>query len=177
MDYARVGRYTVWLWVFAVVWSTLARAEAIHTAVTSDGVVEGLEERGIAVFRGIPYAQPPVGPLRWQPPRPASAYPEPLQAHTYGPRCMQRNSGDRPAAVSEDCLTLNVWSKQLQPAKQPVMVWIHGVVFVVVRAKSLVRLWRGTGSLWCPLLIDWAPLAFLRTRPWGLVQRVLACWI
>ena len=42
----------------------LARAEAIHTAVTSDGVVEGLEERGIAVFRGIPYAQPPVGPLR-----------------------------------------------------------------------------------------------------------------
>ena len=90
MDYARVGRYTVWLWVFAVVWSTLARAEAIHTAITSDGVVEGLEERGIAVFRGIPYAQPPVGPLRWQPPRPASAYPEPLQAHTYGPRCMQR---------------------------------------------------------------------------------------
>ena len=126
MDYARVGRYTVWLWVFAVVWSTLARAEAIHTAVTSDGVVEGLEERGIAVFRGIPYAQPPVGPLRWQPPRPASAYPEPLQAHTYGPRCMQRTSGDRPPAVSEDCLTLNVWSKQLQPAKQPVMVWIHG---------------------------------------------------
>ena len=50
MVYARVGRCTVWLWVFAVVWSTLARAEAIPTAVTSDGVVEGLEERGIAGF-------------------------------------------------------------------------------------------------------------------------------
>ena len=48
------------------------------------GVVEGLEEKGIGVFRGIPYAQPPIGPLRWQPPRPAAANPKPLQAHAYG---------------------------------------------------------------------------------------------
>ena len=126
MDYSRVGRHLVWLWVFALFWSIPTRAEVAHTVATNYGVVEGLEEQGIAVFRGIPYAKPPVGPLRWQPPRPAAAYTEPLQARTYGPRCMQRTSGDRPPLVSEDCLTLNVWSKQLQPAKQPVMVWIHG---------------------------------------------------
>ena len=126
MDYSRVGRQLVLLWVFAVFWSIPARAEVAHTVATNYGVVEGLEEQGIAVFRGIPYAHPPVGPLRWQPPRPAAAYPEPLQAPAFGPRCMQRTSGDRPLPVSEDCLTLNVWSKQLQPAKQPVMVWIHG---------------------------------------------------
>ena len=126
MDYSRVVRRLIWLWVFAVFWSIPVRAEVSYTISTNNGVVEGLEEKGIGVFRGIPYAQPPVGPLRWQPPRPAAAYPKPLQAHAYGPRCMQRTSGDSPPLVSEDCLTLNVWTKQLQPAEQPVMVWIHG---------------------------------------------------
>jgi para-nitrobenzyl esterase len=126
MDYSRVGRRLIWLWIFSVFLSIPARAEVSYTISTNNGVVEGLEEKGIGVFRGIPYAQPPVGPLRWQPPRPAAAYPKPLQAHAYGPRCMQRTSGDSPPLVSEDCLTLNVWTKQLQPAKQPVMVWIHG---------------------------------------------------
>ena len=117
MDYSRVGRRLIWLWIFSVFLNVPARAEVSYTILTNNGVVEGLEERGIGVFRGIPYAQPPIGPLRWQPPRPAGAYPKPLQAHAYGPRCMQRTSGDSPPLVSEDCLTPVSYTHLTLPTK------------------------------------------------------------
>ena len=118
--------YTRGLCLFGLLLMSAARAEVLPAVTTKLGPVEGLEEQGIAVFRGIPYAQPPIGPLRWQPPRPASAHNPVLKAHTFGPRCMQRTFGDNPPVVSEDCLTLNVWSQQPKSSNQPVMVWIHG---------------------------------------------------
>lgn len=87
-------------------------------------------EGDIAVFRGIPYARPPVGPLRWRAPQPLPRWTSPLPARAFGAICMQADpagdSGVGPEAPSEDCLTLNIWAPRAGGAKLPVMVWLHG---------------------------------------------------
>ena len=81
-------------------------------------------------FRGIPYAAPPVGPLRWRAPRPAASWPGLREASTVGPICIQPPAGDDPGVgpgpMSEDCLTLNIWAPAERDGPLPVMVWIHG---------------------------------------------------
>ena len=83
-------------------------------------------------FLGIPYAAPPVGPLRWKPPAPAAKWTGVLQATSFGSRCMQPHLYDdmffRDPGPSEDCLSLNVWTPAgAQPgSKLPVMLWIYG---------------------------------------------------
>jgi para-nitrobenzyl esterase len=99
---------------------------------TRDGVVEGttVQGTGIRVFKGIPYAAPPVGNLRWQPPQPAAPWQGVKKAAAFGPRCMQARVFDDMIFrddASEDCLYANVWA----PARRgggrlPVMVWIYG---------------------------------------------------
>ena len=88
------------------------------------GQVAGVElENAVTVYRGIPFAAPPVGDLRWKPPQPPIPWHGVKTADTFGPACMQR----RAALMSEDCLYLNVWTKaDSADAKLPVMVWIHG---------------------------------------------------
>jgi para-nitrobenzyl esterase len=81
------------------------------------------------VYRGIPYAAPPTGPLRWLPPQPATPWTTPRRCDAFGPVCPQPGYS---GAMSEDCLFLNVWT----PAKNagdrlPVMVWIHGGAFTL----------------------------------------------
>ncbi|HEY3800703.1 MAG TPA: carboxylesterase family protein [Caulobacteraceae bacterium] len=82
---------------------------------------------GVLAFKGVPYAAPPVGPLRWRPPQPAPRWDGMRAATAFGAVCPQAESRALPAgtAQSEDCLTLNVWAP---PAAKgaPVMVWLHG---------------------------------------------------
>ncbi|MDT5254124.1 MAG: para-nitrobenzyl esterase [Mycobacterium sp.] len=101
---------------------------------TSMGSVRGMVASDYRLFQGIPYAAPPVGPLRWQLPRPAARWSGMLDASKAGPQCMQDTGRDprvgRP--TSENCLTLNVWTpaRGQHGDKRPVMVWIHGGGFV-----------------------------------------------
>jgi len=105
-------------------------AEAIRARVQG-GVLVGAAAGGVRVFKGIPYAAPPVGPLRFALPQPVVPWSGERAASAFGSSCMQgtplRNVvPESPGAqVSEDCLTLNVWAPQAA-AKAPVMVWIHG---------------------------------------------------
>lgn len=98
-------------------------------------MLRGGQDSGIASFKGIPYAAPPTGSLRWRPPVPATAWAGVRNARSFGPACSQPKgfSGvDQTAGgQSEDCLTLNVWTQQdFRNQKRPVMVWIHGGAFV-----------------------------------------------
>jgi para-nitrobenzyl esterase len=101
---------------------------------TSMGLMRGMVAADYRLFQGIPYAAPPVGPLRWQPPRPAAKWSGTLDATKPGPQCMQ-DTGPNPHVgkpTSENCLTLNVWTpaRGRGADKRPVMVWIHGGGFV-----------------------------------------------
>lgn len=116
--------------------SALAMAAAPGVEARLDtGVVRGSVQDGVVAFKGIPFAAPPVGDLRWRPPQPATAWPGVRAAGEFGPDCMQLPfPGDAaPLGVtpSEDCLYLNVWAPARPSAhKRPVMVWIYGGGFV-----------------------------------------------
>lgn len=88
-----------------------------------------VEPNGVLAFKGIPYAQPPVGELRWKAPQPALASDELFQAKDFGYSAIQPYSETELASArdrNEDCLTLNVWTKDLSTKGKPVMLWIHG---------------------------------------------------
>lgn len=100
---------------------------------TNKGKVRGAytADQQVREFKGIPYAEPPVGDLRWEPPQPAAKWKGVRDATTFGHRCMQaaiyRDMHFRDAGPSEDCLTLNVWTPaNAKKGKLPVMVWIFG---------------------------------------------------
>ena len=95
------------------------------------GEIEGVTKDGVLVFKGIPYAAAPTGAKRWQPPVPFPDWDGGRKADKFGPACIQPKSrsgsiyAEDHAAMSEDCLSLNVWMKQ-GSGKAPVLVWIHG---------------------------------------------------
>ena len=99
------------------------------------GALRGAWDDGIAVFRGIPYAAPPVGPLRFQPPQPAPRWAELRDATRFGPIAPQlpsrlnRIMGDFDLPQGEDCLTLNVWTPWPGGRRLPVLFWLHGGAF------------------------------------------------
>src|SRR5436305_9374762 len=99
---------------------------------TTAGRVAGTIEDGVAVFKGIPYAAPPVGPLRFRPPQPATPWSGVRQALAVGswapqpPPARGQALGGEEAGQDEDCLTLNVWTPTADGGRRPVMVWVHG---------------------------------------------------
>ncbi len=106
------------------------------TVETTAGTVQGRVKDGICDFRGIPYAAPPVGELRFRPPQPAEPWVGVRDVTRFGPMApqnqgaMERMFGAPPRPMDEDCLTLNVWTPACDDAKRPVMVWIHGGAFL-----------------------------------------------
>ncbi|WP_405677236.1 carboxylesterase family protein [Streptomyces sp. NBC_00868] len=120
-------------------------AQAAPHAAASSPVVEapagrlrGSTEGDLNVFKGVPYAAPPVGALRWRPAQPHPGWQGTLDATAFGPSAPQpyREGGDQVLGThgsppfDEDCLTLNVWAPRTGGAKRPVMVWIHGGGFI-----------------------------------------------
>ena len=101
-----------------------AQEEALVEIET--GPIAGNRQGSISVFRGIPYAAPPVGPLRWRPPQPVEPWTAVRRARRYGPVARQRVGGGSLFVASEDCLYLNVWTPAREGASLPVMVFIHG---------------------------------------------------
>ena len=104
------------------------------TATTSFGRLRGTVDDGMVAFRGIPYAQPPLGPLRFAPPARLEGWSGTRSADRFGPAAMQTAGaalGERLVdETDEDCLSLNVWTPALDDRRRPVLVWLHGGGFV-----------------------------------------------
>jgi para-nitrobenzyl esterase len=98
------------------------------TVTVSGGQVRGaLLDKGGAVFKGIPFAQPPVGELRWRDPEAVKPWTGVRQAAEFGPPCAQNSNGRMLESSREDCLYLNVWTPEWpSQSRKPVMVWLHG---------------------------------------------------
>ena len=102
---------------------------------TAQGKLEGFVDDGVVAFLGVPYAAPPVGHLRWQPPQPPHRWSGIRQADRFGARAPQIHTpleetlGISDGEKSEDCLFLNIWTPAADAGKRPVMVWIHGGAF------------------------------------------------
>jgi para-nitrobenzyl esterase len=117
---------------FALISLQPANAEMTDSIKIETGLITGVAHDGVEVFRGIPYAAPPVGILRWRAPQPAAAWSGIRAADRFGDICVQP---PRPGIVeisqavenmSEDCLVLNVFTPKESDGPMPVMVWIHG---------------------------------------------------
>lgn len=98
---------------------------------TASGRVEGTEEGGVRVFRGIPFAAAPVGARRLRPPQPAEAWSGIRDATRFGvwaPQLPPASSltGEITGDMGDDCLTVNVWTPAVDAARRPVLVWVHG---------------------------------------------------
>lgn len=129
--------------VVLVGWASAQTAGADEASVAS-GRLKGVVAGEVVSFKGIPYAAPPVGELRWRAPKPAAAWTGVRDASKFGAACLQTGAfGGGGDNANEDCLTLNVWTPaNHKAAKLPVMVWIHGGGFT--GGSSAVRFYDGT---------------------------------
>ena len=111
--------------------ASLCGARDRPSASVAQGELAGVREGGLNIFRGIAYARPPVGALRWRPPVAPTRWTGIRDAARFGPSCVQpllppdSLYAVTPTAMSEDCLTLYVWTPA-RARNRPVIVWIHG---------------------------------------------------
>ena len=118
---------SIFLFVFAFIATVIVAQPLVRTHVET-GDIEGVVEDGLAVYKAIPYAAPPVGNLRWREPQPAAPWTGVLKTDKFGPLPPQPTRPGRTAdMMSEDCLYLAIATPAKSPSeKLPVMAWIHG---------------------------------------------------
>ena len=103
---------------------------------TKTGKIQGYKEEGLEIFKGIPFAEPPIGKLRFSPPVSKQSWEGVLNTTEYGPCSFQGHSEleeyfGKLEPESEDCLSLNIWTPTTDGGKRPVMFWIHGGAFMI----------------------------------------------
>jgi para-nitrobenzyl esterase len=138
---SRIDRCSFFVAAVVAVMCGAATAAPSLEVKTAQGRLAGeLAADGVRVYRGIPFAAPPVGALRWREPQPPASWSGVRDATRFGPRCMQAsgNLQGRVAdaamnlPISEDCLYLNVWTAARRSDERlPVIVWIHGGSFII----------------------------------------------
>jgi hypothetical protein len=171
----------------------LASAAFAQQVLTESGTVSEVSANGLSVYKGIPFAAPPVGDLRWRAPVRSAPWTGIRKADAFAPACMQVGvsmPGETPPAVSEDCLYLNIWT----PAKAkithehlPVIVWIYGGGYI--NGSSSMPLYWGDrlaqkGAIVVTIAYRLGPLGFLAlpelTRPAppaACVGEIESCWV
>src|ERR1700728_1949702 len=133
----RIFGFAAVLFAFAFAFAHTAQAQSPKPVRTDAGPVQGTDEDGLTIYRGIPFAAPPPAHLRWRTPQPHAPWTDVLKADKFAPACMQvpivmPALGLDALTVNEDCLYLNVWTPAKTPKDQlPVMVWIYGGGFTI----------------------------------------------
>jgi para-nitrobenzyl esterase len=122
------GGFAAALWMAQA--SLAQQFSSAQDVQTESGAMSGVRNEGLVVYKGVPFAAPPVGDLRWRPPAPVAPWTGTRRADSFAPACMQEGvsmPGESPPAISEDCLYLNIWAPGTHVRTPlPIIVWIYG---------------------------------------------------